>query len=100
MADALRIGVEVDVSPLNNLASASQSTANAIQSMAQRMVASGLSAKDAASALANLGFAVNDVNAALGLEAKAADTATASTTKMASAMGVARVEAGVLSGST
>jgi hypothetical protein len=99
MADPLRIGVQVDVAPLTALAEASAQVANSAEVMGQRLLASGVSAEEAASALTNLGYSAQEVASALGQEAVSADRAGAATSSMASRMGMARVEMGALSGS-
>jgi hypothetical protein len=68
----LRIGIEVNTNPLVNFAEASRQVASNCQVMATQFVASGMSAKEAASALENLGFSAKEAAIATGTFASAA----------------------------
>jgi hypothetical protein len=63
--EPIRGRVEIDVSQLGNLASASESVASSTQTMAQRFLAAGLSAREAQSALQNLGVSAKAAQAAV-----------------------------------
>jgi hypothetical protein len=68
MPEPLFIGVQVDVSPLETLG-------NATKAMAERFIQSGLSAKEAASALQNLGVSAKEAAEATGTFGAAAAAA-------------------------
>lgn len=106
MAD-LNIGIRVDTSELAALSAASQAVAADVTSLAERFMRQGLSAEEAAAALKNLGYSSEEIASALAITAGASTVASAamggfaqSEERAVSAMGAARVEMGVLSGST
>jgi hypothetical protein len=75
MAD-LKIGTSIDLGPLGKLGEASKQVASNLDAMAERFVKSGLTAKEAASALTNMGYSASSAAAAV----KAFSTATAGAT--------------------
>jgi hypothetical protein len=86
MADNLRIGIEMDVSPMAQLSAASKQVGDAVESMAQKFLRSGLNAKEAASAMTNLGVTSREAALACGLlstaETQVAASSVAATTAM------------------
>ena len=128
----LRVGAEFDVSQivagtqvavnsfeqmkakLLALAVEAETAGRSMDAQAARLMASGLSAADATSALVNLGVSEKDAALAIAVASKAieeqtvafhtqaaaANASAAATGRAVSAMGAARVEAGALTGST
>src|SRR5580700_3056352 len=103
--EPIQTRVEVDVSQLGNLSAAAQRVAAATSTMAERFVASGMTAAEAASALQNLGMSASAAAAAtarfnttLGAAAQQAATATAGIAGMDRAMasGAVRIAASEL----
>src|SRR2546421_3820452 len=100
--DPLKIAIEVDVAQLRTLATASQQTASAIDTLAKKFIQSGLSAKESESALVNLGYSskqaaqvmtqLGTATATLGAETAVATTKIDSMTR-ALAMGATRMGA-------
>lgn len=67
MADnPIRIGIEVDTSQTAKLTAAAKEVGASVTDMAQRFMASGLSAKEAASALQNMGASAKEAAIATG----------------------------------
>jgi hypothetical protein len=92
MAEAtLRIGVEVDASPMSVLAATSRELEGGLSRMAVQFMASGLSAKDAASALVSLGASEKDAAAACGLLSRETAVATTGVDGLSRAMAASGV---------
>lgn len=78
MAD-LKIGTSIDVGPLGKLGAASKEMASNLDVLAERFVKSGLTAKEAASALTNMGYSAATAAAAVKTFATATAGAAAQT---------------------